>query len=75
MAGADYRDCDVCGDKVFYDACLCYEFDEGKTTLKNNKEVPYYLGNLGNWIVLCKDCSKKYELQVVTKKTKKVKKL
>lgn len=51
MAKADYRLCDVCDGKVFYDANLNYE---------PNSEPPLYyeLDYLGDWKVICKDCAK-----------------
>ncbi len=46
MAGADYRRCDSCDCKVFYDARLNYEIKQGRWTLER----------LGDWVVLCLDC-------------------
>jgi hypothetical protein len=58
MAGADYRRCDVCDAKAFYDARLNWEWEsESKTGLDN----------LGAWAVLCDDCEKTHEI-VIKKK-------
>lgn len=74
MAGADYKSCDVCGGKAFYDAKLQYEQED-----KWNKETPfskevgetlskfeaYKLGHLGDWAVLCVNCAKTHKTQIV----------
>lgn len=49
MAAADYRLCDVCGSKTFYDANLDYDFKEYPGT---------GLYNLGDWSVICRNCAK-----------------
>lgn len=51
MALADYRLCDVCGGKAFYDANLNYT-DEG-------------LDRLGDWKVICVECAKTHKTVVV----------
>lgn len=57
MAKGDYRCCDVCDGKVFYDANLNYEF---------TKEPPYFkLDYLGDWKVICTDCAKTHECVIV----------
>jgi len=61
MALADYRLCDVCGRKVFYDANLNYDFEQ----CDENGEPK--LDYLGDWAVICDECAKDYEC-VVTKK-------
>lgn len=48
MAMADYRRCDCCGAKAFYDADLRYDFEEWPET---------GLSNVGRWVVLCRDCA------------------
>ena len=58
MALADYRLCDVCGCKTFYDASLNYEFPE-------NSE--YVLERLGAWRVICVDCAKTHVVVVLEK--------
>jgi hypothetical protein len=56
MALADYRRCDKCGNKAFYDADLRY----------NMKEYPPHgLYLLGDWVVLCTNCAKTFECVIV----------
>jgi hypothetical protein len=54
MAYADYRLCDVCEEKTFYDANLDYDRDNG----------PHGLVRLGDWKVLCIECAKTHEIIV-----------
>ena len=56
MALADYRTCDVCEKKAFYDSNLAYDFREYPDT---------GLWNLGDWGVLCRDCAKTHEVKIV----------
>lgn len=56
MALADYRLCDVCGNKAFYDANLNYDVDENGVTT---------LDHVGAWAVLCVDCAKTHETVVL----------
>lgn len=76
MAYADYRLCDVCGNKAFYDSNLGYEFaehKEGKFVYPENRvriageDQPYGygLGRLGDWAVLCLECSKTHKTCIV----------
>lgn len=81
MALADYRLCDVCGNKAFYDSNLSYEQgpDEYSTTKPYRVAgedqypgTPEYtekygmrLGYLGDWAVLCEDCAKTHKTQIV----------
>ena len=60
MALADYRLCDLCGAKAFYDARLDYDFEEFPAA---------GLFNLGAWSVLCLTCAKTHETVVVERKT------
>lgn len=77
MAGADYRHCDICGCKAFYDANLNYE--QG-TSNWGNEPIPkdeearisgeakpwgYRLDYLGDWAVLCRDCAKKFKTVII----------
>lgn len=69
MAAADYRLCDVCINKVFYDSNLNYDYD-GLGWVKFDeidKQRGYSLDYLGDWICICKECSKTWEV-VVQKK-------
>ncbi len=76
MAAADYRLCDVCGGKAFYDSNLNYEFGEkndGKFVYPDNPfrvagvSQPYgmALEYLGDWAVLCNVCSQTHKTQIV----------
>lgn len=64
MAYADYRLCDVCQKKVFYDANLNYEQDcEVEGSVRNAGEMMpnTQLDYLGDWAVICRDCAKTHE--------------
>lgn len=81
MAAADYRLCDVCDGKVFYDVRLSYE--DGRD--EHAKERPPYriagaeqiadpalnakcgmrLGYLGDWAVICSDCAKTHRTAIL----------
>jgi hypothetical protein len=60
MALADYRRCDVCGGKAFYDATLRYDFER-------YPDRGLYL--LGDWAVICIDCAKTFKCIIVPKDT------
>ena len=62
MAAADYRSCDVCGAKSFYDSVLDYDFHKYPDT---------GLFNLGNWMCLCRECSKTHEIAILRKASEK----
>lgn len=72
MAAADYRLCDVCEGKAFYDANLTYE-DEIDAPDRPPYRVAgedaggwgYRLGYLGDWAVLCTDCSKTHRTAIL----------
>jgi hypothetical protein len=60
MAGADYRNCDVCGCKAFYDANLDYgNYDR---TDEDGYLLPMH--NTGAWRVLCLDCAKTHFITI-----------
>ena len=83
MAYADYRLCDVCGKKAFYDAELNYQ--EGPDDYARiSPDEPYRiagkeqyddpdllnnhglrLGFMGDWAVICYECSKKFKTAIV----------
>lgn len=74
MALADYRLCDVCGNKSFYDANLNYEWpgmdglDEWGCKMQEDELVRgsgHRLDNLGDWAVLCRECAKTHKVVVV----------
>ena len=75
MARGDYRGCDVCDGKAFYDANLNYE--DGKSEWRREPYrvagEPQYPGNpelnekyglsldyVGDWAVICTDCSPRF---------------
>ena len=70
MAMADYRCCDKCGCKAFYDAELNYT-DNSDKHMEGNKpfsvagkvgtEWDYKLDNVGDWAVICQKCSETHE--------------
>jgi hypothetical protein len=77
MAMVDYRLCDVCGNKVFYDANLNYEsglvgnvpyrvagkeqYDDTELLMNHGMCLDY----LGDWAVICNDCATRYRTQIV----------
>jgi len=80
MAKADYRLCDVCDGKVFYDANLNYE--QGPSEYRDTPPFrfagePQYedavlcaeygsrLDYLGDWAVICEDCAKTHKTVIV----------
>ena len=66
MAAADYRLCDKCDAKAFYDAELNYDHTEysGPRYAGTNGGGPK-LGNLGDWAVLCVQCSTRFRTAIV----------
>lgn len=80
MAYADYRLCDVCNGKAFYDANLNYECEPGVYRYRPPYRIagkPQYedpainekhgmcLDYVGDWAVLCSDCAKTHRTQIV----------
>lgn len=72
MAMADYRLCDVCDGKAFYDSNLDYEFvgqsgwgGEKVTREDCVRDQDYKLQYLGDWAVLCKNCAKTHKCIIV----------
>lgn len=70
MSAADYRLCDVCSAKVFYDASLNYErATEAEPSAKIAGVEPAYYGyrlmNLGDWAVLCRECATTHRTAIV----------
>ena len=61
MAAADYRLCDVCNCKTFYDATLNYDYDD--VLPSGWMPVDY----LGDWAVICGNCAKTHKCIVVNK--------
>lgn len=58
MAMADYRLCDVCSGKTFYDANLDYQ----KPDAEHAHE--WWLHGVGDWAVICTKCSETHEVIV-----------
>ena len=69
MALADYRLCDVCDSKVFYDVHLNYEFTESEWVKFDefDNRLGFKLDYLGDWSCICKECSKSWEVVVQRK--------
>lgn len=70
MASSDYRLCDVCDGKAFYDSNLNYEFGRPQYSVgpfKNCGEAQnsISLERLGDWAVLCHECAKTHKCQIV----------
>ena len=74
MAYADYRHCDICDCKVFYDANLNYEQSGKDSPIPKEEEARvagdvqawgYRLDYLGDWAVICRDCAKNHKTVVV----------
>lgn len=64
MAASDYRLCDLCSGKVFYDANLNYEQGrEVNGIVRNGGILLHYtkLDYLGDWTVICTDCAVTHE--------------
>jgi hypothetical protein len=59
MAAIDYRLCDKCGQKTYYDASLNYDF----------REYPEHGLRLGSWKVICIECAKNHECVIVERKS------
>ncbi len=57
MAAADYRQCDVCDSKTFYDADLPFEIKDGE----------WVLSNVGDWAVICVSCAQTHEVRIIRK--------
>lgn len=81
MAMADYRLCDVCGGKAFYDSNLNY--DDGPSEYRT-RDKPFRMAGeeqydnpdlnhkhgmrldyVGDWAVICDDCAKTHKTQIV----------
>ena len=58
MALSDYRLCDVCGSKAFYDAELNY--DMGEIDKHGNPK----LERVGDMKVICDSCAKTHEIVI-----------
>lgn len=77
MAAGDYRSCDVCGGKAFYDANLNYDTGDKVDGKWVYADAPYRVagqsqgvfGNgldyVGDWAVLCIECAKTHKTTIV----------
>jgi len=63
MASADYRLCDVCSRKTFYDATLDYQRPDA------DHKYEWWLHGLGDWGVLCTECAKTHEVIIRPRET------
>lgn len=61
MAGGDYRSCDVCGNKAFYDTDC--DYDSRKIDSDGNPK----LGRVGSMKVLCDKCSETHVVIIMKK--------
>lgn len=65
MALADYRLCDICEGKTFYDANLDYEEPD-----KSRSDYPnYWLRGVGAWVVICPECAEAHQIIIQRKNT------
>jgi len=62
MALCDYRLCDRCGGKAFYDANLNYG-DPGATRVRGQH---YTLDYVGDWAVLCQTCAETHSVVIMS---------
>lgn len=63
MAASDYRLCDHCGRKAFYDSNLNYDIGgENERRDEDGQLLPDYVGS---WAVICEDCAKTHVCKVV----------
>lgn len=70
MAAADYRLCDVCGSKTFYDANLnYYQGADVEGSVRNSGVLQQHtrLDYLGDWCVICQECAKTHECRIAQK--------
>lgn len=71
MAYADYRLCDICGCKAFYDANLNYEFpdkngnDAYGNPMQYVRDSYHKVDYLGDWAVLCINCARTHKCVIV----------
>jgi len=60
MASADYRLCDNCGCKTFYDSDLNYEY-------KDEDRNIFEINGVGQLKVLCEGCTETKKIIIVNK--------
>ena len=70
MALADYKLCDKCGQKAFYDSNLNYDFGTRNDPIPKEEMIRgehVRLDYLGDWSVICRRCAEKYVCVIVDK--------
>ena len=72
MAGADYYSCDVCGCKTFYDANIAYSQYEDENMNPNSGHI-WPDGDVGDMLVICKECAKTHKIALITKDKSEIK--
>ena len=74
MAASDYRLCDLCDSKAFYDSNLNYEYPDKNGNDSFGRKIEkdemvrgsrHKLDYLGDWSVLCTDCAKTHKTVIV----------
>lgn len=77
MAAGDYRSCDVCGGKAFYDVKLNYDAGDKVDGKWVYSDTPYRVAGVdqgqygvgldyvGDWAVICTDCAKTHKTVIV----------
>ena len=70
MAASDYRLCDLCGSKAFYDANLNY--DQGRDVVGSVRNAGAMMDGtcldyLGDWVVICTHCAKTHACVIIQK--------
>jgi hypothetical protein len=72
VAAADYRLCDVCNGKVFYDVELDYRFTSRQDPIEKDEQAMvcgepqgYRLQYLGDWAVICEQCCKTHRVAIL----------
>ena len=77
MAAGDYRSCDVCGGKAFYDANLDYDTGDKIDGKWVYSKTPYRIGGedqgeyapglgyVGDWAVICTECAKTHRTAIL----------
>jgi len=59
MAGGDYKSCDICCCKTFYDCELQYDFND----------YPEHGLRLGAWKVICIECAKTHDVIIIKRQS------
>lgn len=62
MAAADYRLCDICKSKTFYDSDLNYDLPDFDGSIRGRD---YSLERTGDWKVICRECAKTHKVVIL----------